>query len=85
MEDVDLVDRIVPMGKIAVESIDRYLRLARPYLARFEPESEWLFVSKSGQKMDGSPVLNAVQRHARAAGIIKGWGRIRSGVPARPR
>ena len=63
--------RIVPLGRMAGDWIRKYLLAIRPELVRGKPDPGWLFVTKSGRKMDGAEVRQAVLKAARRAGIEK--------------
>lgn len=61
-------ERIVPLGKLAVTSIRRYLTLARPALQKCH-QTKYLFVSKSGLRLDRHMIWRIVGRYALKAGI----------------
>ena len=61
----------MPIGRVATEWIRKYLLAVRPKLARAKPEAPWLFVSKSGARLDGAGVRERVMRWAAAAGLKK--------------
>jgi len=63
--------RIVPLGRMAGDWIRKYLLAIRPELVRGRPDPGWLFVSKSGRKMDGSAILETVRKAAAVAGLEK--------------
>lgn len=63
--------RIVPLGRHAAEWIGKYLLAIRPELVRGKPDPGWLFVTKSGRKMEGEEIRQAVLKAARRAGIEK--------------
>jgi integrase/recombinase XerD len=63
--------RIVPLGRMASDWIRKYLLAIRPELVRGKPDPGWLFVSKSGRKMDGSSILETVRKAATLAGLEK--------------
>ncbi len=84
VEDIDLAQgyvrvecgkggkgRVDPIGRMAVDWVRRYLLVIRPELVRGKPDPGWLFVSKSGGKLDGPSVRDAVMKAARAAGMEK--------------
>lgn len=61
-------ERVVPIGKKAIEAIDRSLS----FRDKGEDGREsWLFVSKSGQQIDRTMVWQMVKRYAKQAGITK--------------
>lgn len=61
-------ERIVPLGKSAVTAVRRYLTLARPALTKCH-QTEFLFVSKSGLRLDRHMIWRIVGRCALKAGI----------------
>lgn len=63
--------RMVPLGKVAAEWLDRYLASARPSLLGRREDPGRVFVSKSGLPLPGNSIKEAVSRWARAAGIGK--------------
>jgi integrase/recombinase XerD len=67
-------ERVVPVGRHAVEWLGRYLAAARPSLLGGREEHGRVFVSKRGLPLDGTSVLEIVKRWARAAGIEKPVG-----------
>ncbi len=62
-------ERIVPMGKMAVEAIKRYLAVLRPQL-QTQPRDQ-LFLSRSGRPMERIGLWMLVKRHATRSGILK--------------
>ncbi len=63
--------RILPIGRMAGEWIRKYLLAIRPELVRGKPDPGWLFVTKSGRKMDGGSILETVRKAAVLAGVEK--------------
>jgi len=63
--------RVDPLGSVAAEWVRRYLVVIRPELVRGKADPGWLFVTKSGAKLDGESLLQVVKRAAVAAGITK--------------
>jgi len=66
-------ERIVPMGRAAVESINHYLTASRPNLAK-EKVSDLLFLSRSGKPMERIGLWMLVEKYARKAGLLKEVG-----------
>lgn len=66
--------RVVPLGSVAGDWVRKYLLAIRPELVRGKADSGWLFVSKSGGKLDGESVRQTVLKAAEAAGIEKKLG-----------
>jgi integrase/recombinase XerD len=67
-------ERLVPLGEIAVEWLERYLAEARTILLAGRP-AEALFVTARAEGMSRQAFWYAIKRHARVAGI---------GVPLSP-
>jgi integrase/recombinase XerD len=61
-------ERIVPIGRKAVETLQRYLRDGRPALVGIREESH-VFVNLRGQGLSRQGLYKIVQRHARGAGL----------------
>lgn len=61
-------ERVVPLGKKALTSLEAYLRNARPHLARRRPSSH-LFLSQRGQAMTRQNFWRLLRHHARQAGL----------------
>ncbi|MGH2349111.1 MAG: site-specific tyrosine recombinase XerD [bacterium] len=80
--DVDLSDeivrvtgkgnkqRIVPVGSAAVAALRKYLRTARPLLARGR-SSQAFFVSRRGRRLTRQGCWKLLRGHARRAGITR--------------
>jgi len=64
-------DRMVPVGRHAVDWLRRYLAHARPRLASTAVAVPNVFLSKSGRPLDGPSVRDVVIRWATAAGLEK--------------
>ena len=62
-------ERIVPLGRPALQAVARYLRDQRPSLAREDQVSRRLFLSRTGQPITRVVVWQIVKRHARRAGL----------------
>jgi integrase/recombinase XerD len=63
--------RQVPLGTVAGECVERYLRSGRPALLGRKDDPGVLFLSKSGGPINGNTVREIVLRWSRAAGIAK--------------
>jgi len=63
-------ERIIPLGKKAIHSINRYLESSRPHFLK-QKTSEFLFVSRSGVKLSRQSVWKLIKRYAKAAKIKK--------------
>ncbi|MGY5452239.1 site-specific tyrosine recombinase XerD [Agarivorans sp. MS3-6] len=60
-------ERLVPLGEQAVDSIEQYLRQARPML--LNSESDVLFPSSRGRQMTRQTFWHRIKRYASLAGI----------------
>ncbi|HUV03598.1 MAG TPA: site-specific tyrosine recombinase XerD [Armatimonadota bacterium] len=63
-------ERIVPLGKVAIEYLARYLSNSRPKYAR-SGSSEYLFLTNRGRKMSRVGFWKIVKKYAARAGITK--------------
>jgi integrase/recombinase XerD len=63
-------ERVVPLGKKAIVSIQRYLKASRPKFLN-KKESEFLFVSRLGKKISRQSFWKLLKRYARQARIRK--------------
>ena len=61
-------ERIVPIGSIASQALDRYLHLGRPVLVK-KAGGEALFVNQHGSRLTRQGFWKLLKSHARAAGI----------------
>jgi len=61
-------ERIVPVGRKAIERLEEYLRRVRPALAAGK-ESRFLFTNRSGRKMSRQGFWKILKGHGLAAGI----------------
>jgi integrase/recombinase XerD len=61
--------RMVPLGKIAAQVLDHYLRWVRPELTRLRPGEAALFVSHRSRRLGSTALAEIISRRARAVGI----------------
>ncbi|MGI8845431.1 MAG: site-specific tyrosine recombinase XerD [Thermoleophilaceae bacterium] len=61
-------ERVVPVGRAAVDALSRYLRRGRPELVGARPESH-LFVNFRGGALSRQGLYKIVRRHAGAVGL----------------
>ncbi len=62
-------ERVVPMGRAAVDAIARYLQESRPLLLR-ERKSDLVFLSRSGKPFDRISLWMLVSKYGRKCGIL---------------
>lgn len=63
-------ERVIPLGKKAIDSLKRYLENSRPQLLK-RKESEFLFLNRFGKKISRQSVWKAIKKYAKAARIKK--------------
>ncbi|HAD03700.1 MAG: site-specific tyrosine recombinase XerD [Desulfuromonadales bacterium GWD2_61_12] len=63
-------ERIIPLGEVAMDELDHYLRHGRPALVKSVP-SPCLFLNRSGRGLTRQGFWKIIRRRARAAGISK--------------
>lgn len=63
-------ERVIPLGKKAINSIKRYLEVSRPKLLR-KKECEFLFLSRLGKRISRQSLWKIIKRYARSARIKK--------------
>lgn len=61
--------RLVPLGRQAREAIQVYLEQDRPILLRRHPETETVFVARTGRPLTRIALWRIVKHHARTAGL----------------
>lgn len=61
--------RVVPLGRPAVQALRAYLGEGRPGRAPRPPHPTYLFVSKSGRKLTGLVLWKIVKKYCRRAGL----------------
>jgi integrase/recombinase XerD len=62
-------ERIVPLGRAAIEAITRYLSECRPKLDRHTDEH--LFLSRTGRPLERIALWMLVERYGRKSGLLK--------------
>jgi integrase/recombinase XerD len=62
-------ERIVPIGKKALSTVDRYLRDARPKLVGKAPGSPTLFINRRGRALSRVGVWKILSAYGRRAGL----------------
>ncbi|MDO8662043.1 MAG: site-specific tyrosine recombinase XerD [Candidatus Omnitrophota bacterium] len=63
-------ERVIPLGKKAIASINRYLETARGKFLK-NKESEFLFISRSGKKISRQSFWKIIKKYAKEARIKK--------------
>jgi len=63
-------ERIIPLGKKAIQAIGRYLEFSRPYFLK-KKTSEYLFINRSGGKLSRQSVWKLIKRYAKETKIKK--------------
>jgi len=62
-------ERMVPLGRQAVQWLRTYLDNARPVLARCQPSEERLWLNREGKPIHGSGLRMMLRVHSRGAGL----------------
>lgn len=63
-------ERLIPFGTPARRQLNHYLAYTRPQLLR-NPKAHWLFLSRSGQRLDRERIWAIIKETALRAGISK--------------
>jgi len=63
-------ERIIPVGRLAIEAVEGYLENLRPRLLGARDESA-IFLSRTGRPLDRTNMWRLVRKYARLAGIDK--------------
>lgn len=63
-------ERVIPLGKKAIESIRRYLQISRPKLLK-NKESNFLFLNRFGKKISRQSLWKIIKKYAEGARIKK--------------
>jgi integrase/recombinase XerD len=61
--------RVVPLGRIAIEVLKMYLESLRPQLVKRSPECEWVFVSRGGNRLSRENLWALVKKYVKRAGL----------------
>jgi integrase/recombinase XerD len=61
--------RVVPLGKAAIEAVRTYLEELRPRLVKTAPDCPWLFVSRGGRALTREMLWVLVKKYVRRAGL----------------
>jgi integrase/recombinase XerD len=63
-------ERVIPLGKKAIRSLERYLEFSRGRLLN-KKESEFLFLNRFGKKISRQSIWKMIKKYAQAARIKK--------------
>jgi integrase/recombinase XerD len=61
--------RLVPLGRAALEALRAYLEGQRPRLVRAAPDAPWVFVSRGGKALTREMLWVLIRKYARRAGL----------------
>jgi integrase/recombinase XerD len=61
--------RIVPLGRTAINALRAYLEEQRTHLVRTAPDATWVFVSRGGKGLDREMLWMLVKKYAKRAGL----------------
>jgi integrase/recombinase XerD len=61
--------RVIPLGRPAIEALRAYLTDVRPGLVQANPEAPWVFVSRGGRALTREMLWVLVKKYVRRAGI----------------
>ena len=61
--------RIVPLGRIAVNVLRKYLEELRPSLVASAPDAPWVFVSRGGRALSREMLWVLVKKYVKRAGL----------------
>jgi integrase/recombinase XerD len=61
--------RIVPLGRVAVNALRAYMEQLRPQLVQSSPDTPWLFVSRGGRKLTREMLWVVVKKYVKRAGL----------------
>ncbi len=64
-------ERIIPLGRIAAQSLDRYIQYARPKMMKGTHADEALFLGHLGTRMTRQGFWKIIKKYAAQAGIQK--------------
>ncbi len=64
-------ERIIPLGRQAIQALTRYLQTERPHLGARQPEVQAVFVNRRGHPLTRQRVWQLLRRYAKAGLITK--------------
>jgi site-specific recombinase XerD len=64
--------RVIPVGEVALDAVERYLRESRPQLLKDPAEDDHVFLSRTGRPLSSSDVQRRLARYLARAGAPRG-------------
>jgi integrase/recombinase XerC/integrase/recombinase XerD len=64
--------RVIPVGEVALDALNRYLREARPRLVKDAAQDDHVFLSRTGRPLSSSDVQRRLARYLARAGAPRG-------------
>ena len=64
-------ERVIPLGRMAIEAIQKYLKDVRPKLARKHQDTGILFLTRFGRRMTRQNFWKIIKKYARLSGMKK--------------
>jgi integrase/recombinase XerD len=61
--------RIVPLGRVAINALEAYLQKLRPTLAQSSGDVPWVFVSRGGRRLTREMLWVVVKKYVKRAGL----------------
>jgi integrase/recombinase XerD len=61
--------RIVPLGRVAINALRAYLDQLRPQLVQAAPDAPWVFVSRGGKALNREMLWVLVKKYVRRSGV----------------
>jgi integrase/recombinase XerD len=61
--------RIVPLGRVAINALRAYLERQRPQLVQSSSDTPWVFVSRGGKKLTREMLWVVVKKYVKRAGL----------------
>ncbi len=61
--------RIVPLGRVAINALRAYQEKQRPQLIQASPDTPWVFVSRGGKKLTREMLWVLVKKYVKRAGL----------------
>jgi integrase/recombinase XerD len=61
--------RIVPLGRVAINALRTYQEKLRPQLVQSAPEAPWVFISRGGNKLTREMLWVVVKKYVKRAGL----------------